>query len=181
MKVQAKEILLRDGRKGIIRSACKEDSEHLLEYLKITSAETPYLAKEPEEITLTLEQEQAFIQKIEDSDKNVMLIAEVDGRHVGNCSVCSYGKMRYAHRCSIGIALYQDFCHLGIGQSLLSEALRLAGEIGYEQAELEVVTSNTPAVKLYEKLGFHIYGTHLRDMKYKDGSYADVYLMTKEL
>lgn len=182
MKAEEREIVLKDGRKGIIRSARTEDAERLIEYLKVTAAETPYLAKEPEEITLTLEKEQEFLQRMEDSEREVMLIAEVDGRHAGNCSIISYGyKKRYAHRCSMGIALYQEFCHLGIGRSLMEHALQLAKEYGYEQADLEVVTTNLPAVSLYEKLGFKAYGMRPRDMKHKDGSYVDVYLMMKEL
>ena len=62
-------------------------------------------------------------------------------------------------------------------KSLLQEA----GKIGYEQAELEVVTSNEQAIALYRGLGFDIYGTQKHSMKYKDGCYADEYLMVKFL
>ena len=45
------------GKELILRNPEESDAERLLSYLKITSRETPYLIREPEEITLTLEEE----------------------------------------------------------------------------------------------------------------------------
>lgn len=64
---------------------------------------------------------------------------------------------------------------------MLAAVLDMAKECGYEQAELEVVTTNTVAIHLYQSLGFEIYGEQLHSMKYKDGSYADEYMMMKKL
>ena len=50
-----------------------------------------------------------------------------------------------------------------------------------EQAELEVVSANAAAIRLYQKLGFEITGTLPWAFKYKDGSYADFLLMVKKL
>ena len=43
------------GKELILRNPEESDAERLLSYLKTTSMETPYLIREPEEITLTLE------------------------------------------------------------------------------------------------------------------------------
>lgn len=40
---------------------------------------------------------------------------------------------------------------------------------------------NKNAIALYESMGFTIYGTLKRAMKYQDGSYADDYMMVKML
>ena len=66
------EISIKDklGRTVILRNARPEDSADLIEYLRTTSAETPYLIREPEEITITEKQENQFIQaKIETADE----------------------------------------------------------------------------------------------------------------
>ena len=64
---------------------------------------------------------------------------------------------------------------------MLERVLKIAKEIGYEQAELEVVTKNTGARALYEDMGFVQYGELHNSTKYKDGSYADTALMVKRL
>lgn len=66
---------------------------------------------------------------------------------------------------------------LGFIQALISAA----GEYGFEQLELEVVTENRRAISLYQKMGFRICGTLPDNMKYKDGTYADVYWMMRKL
>ena len=55
------------GRTIVLRSAGPEDAEDLICYLKATSAETPYLLREPEEVTITPEQEVSFLKGILDS------------------------------------------------------------------------------------------------------------------
>ena len=173
---------LKNGKELIIRSAQKEDAPLLVTYLKEAMVETPYLLREPDEITITVEQEENFLENQQENDKELMLVGFVEGEHVGNCSFSSIsGVSRHRHRCDIAIALYQKYCGLGIGKILLSTLLEKAKECGYEQAELEVVSTNEPAVHLYESLGFEIYGTRPHGMKYKDGTYADMYLMMKKL
>lgn len=170
------------GREVILRSAEENDAENLINFLKTAASETSFLIREPDEITLSLKQEQAFIKSKKDSKNELLLIAEVDGRHIGNCSLMSIGDFkRYRHRCEIAIALYKEYCGLGIGKAMLEAILDIAEKIGYEQAELEVIGDNKPAIALYEKLGFKIYGTFPDNMKYENGSYANAYWMMKKL
>ncbi len=141
----------------------------MLRYMKVIAEETPFLIREPDEVKLTLEQEKSLIQSRAEDPRELLLIAEINGEHVGNCSVMSMGSYRrYAHRCEIAVALYQKYCNSGIGTMLLESALAVAKELGYEQA-----------VSLYEKLGFKKYGTFPKNMKYSDGTYADAYWMMK--
>ena len=170
------------GRTVVLRAAMPKDSSDLIKYLKITSGETPYLIREPDEITITLEKQEAFIQNKLDSERELMLVAFVDGKHVGNCSLMSLGTYkRYKHRCEVAIALYKEYCGCGIGKAMLETVLDVATELGYEQAELEVVAGNESAISLYEKLGFKKYATFQDNMKYADGSYCDAYGMMKKL
>lgn len=57
------------GRNVVLRAAIPEDALDLIKYLKVTSGETPYLIREPDEITITLEKEKAFIQNKLDSER----------------------------------------------------------------------------------------------------------------
>lgn len=169
-------------REIILRSAEENDAEKLIDYLKITAAQTPFLIREPDEITLSIKQEQDFIRTKKNSENELLLIAEIGGKHIGNCSLMSIGGYkRYRHRCDIAIALYKEYCGLGIGKAMLETVLDIAEKAGYEQAELEVIADNKPAIALYEKLGFKIYGTFPDNMKYEDGSYVAAYWMMKKL
>lgn len=178
------EISIKDklGRTVILRNARPEDSAALIEYLRTTSAETPYLIREPEEITITEEQENKFIQAKIDAERELMLVAFIDGKHIGNCSLMSIAPYkRYGHRCDVAIALYKEYCGYGIGKAMLQTVLDVAKNIGYEQAELEVMAENKDAIAMYEKLGFEKFGTFPDNMKYADGSYMDAYWMMKKL
>ncbi len=178
------EISIKDklGRTVIMRNARPKDSVALIEYLKTTSAETPYLIREPEEITITEEQENQFIQAKIDAERELMLVAFIEGKHIGNCSLMNIAPYkRYSHRCDVAIALYKEYCGNGIGKAMLQTVLDVAKSIGYEQAELEVMAENKDAIAMYEKLGFEKFGTFPDNMKYADGSYMDAYWMMKKL
>ena len=170
------------GREVILRNAEESDAVALIDYLKITADETPYLIREPDEITITLEQEKNFIQSIRDAERELLLVAIIDGKHVGNCSLMNIlPYKRYEHRCGLAIALYQEYCGFGIGKIMMETVLEVAKTIGYEQAELEVISDNQNAISLYKNLGFKKYGTFPNNMKYSDGTYANADWMMKKL
>ena len=63
----------------------------------------------------------------------------------------------------------------------MEAALKIAKDMGYEQAELEVAASNYMAIALYKSLGFSKYGIFPDNMKYRDGTYEDAVWMMKKL
>lgn len=170
-----------NGKEIILRNAEQNDAQMLINYLRTTCGETRFLVKEPEEINMTVQQEEKFIKSSIESATDLMLLAFMDGMYIGNCSFSGMGSSRYRHRASMGIALYQKYTGMGIGRAMIRKLLEIAKEKGYEQMELEVVKDNKRAVHLYASMGFQIYGTFPDNMKYKDGSYADVYWMMKKL
>ena len=164
-----------------LRTASEEDAKLLIDYLKRVCAESRYLLKEPEEVTMTLEQETAFIQNTNASGNKLLLLGFLDGNYVGNCSITGMDTVRHLHRASVGIALFQKYTGMGIGRAMLEKLIAVAKETGFEQVELEVVAENERAIRLYKNMGFEIYGTFPHSMKYKDGTYADAYWMMKKL
>lgn len=182
MRIEDKKVHLKDGRLCILRSPKLEDADQLVEYLKVTAAETDFLLKYPEEVKISVEQEKEILKWFIESERDLMIIAEVDGKVAGNCSFSAIGgKLRVRHRCSLGIALYQKYWGLGIGRELTALLLEKARDCGYEQIELEVVSKNKRAVALYEKIGFERVGERPKAMKHKDGSYDSNIIMVKQL
>lgn len=175
------ETIKMDGHTLLLRNAAEEDAEMLIAFLKTTCGETRFLVKEPEEITMTIEDERRFINNQNESEHNLMLLGFWDGEYVGNCSLMGMQPNRYKHRTAMGIALLQKYTGMGIGRKMIEKLISTAKEIGLEQIELEVAASNERAISLYMKTGFKIWGTFPRNMKYKDGTYADTYWMMKQL
>ena len=119
---------------------------------------------------------------MKDSAYDLMIIATDGDRHIGNCSISSVANYkRYAHRCSVAIALYKEYWGRGIGECMMQTILTEAKRVGYEQAELEVVAGNDAAIALYKKLGFQTHGQLPNNMKYSDGTYTDALWMAKKL
>lgn len=180
MKFDNKAILLEDGRTCLLRPAHPDDSEQLLEYLKITAAETPFVLRYPDEVTYTLENEREILAQSLENETSAMIVADVDGNIAGNCALSGLGnKRRILHRCSLGIALKKEYWNLGIGTELITYATELAKQIGYEQIELEVVAENERAIHLYQKCGFYEIGKRPHAFKYDDGLYRDELIMNK--
>ena len=69
MRFEAKSFLDKNGSPFILRNAELSDASDLIRYLKVTTEETPWLIREPEEVSLTEEQEREFIQNRIDAEK----------------------------------------------------------------------------------------------------------------
>ena len=182
MEYTEKTVTLKNGKTCLLRRGEEEDAAMLVDYLKATAGETPYLTREPEEVRTSLEEEVEFIRRKQDEERTLNLLAFVDGEHAGNCAFNPVSeRSRTRHRCTVGIALYRKFWGMGIGTALLGEILDMAKSAGYEQAELEAVSANEPAIALYRKFGFETTGTVPRAFRYGDGTYADFLFMVKTL
>ena len=181
MIFQEKQIQLRDGRTALFRSPNAGDAEQMLEYLMLTAGETPYLIRYPEECTETLEQEAAFLQKMNDSPIDMMIVCVIDGKLAGNCRLALHGRIKTRHRAGVAIALVKEFWELGIGTAMFEEMIHVAKGHGITQLELEVIDGNDRAMGLYRKMGFEIAATKPKAIRLKDGTLLDEHIMIKTL
>ena len=181
MIFEEKEYELGD-KKILLRSANIEDAQLLVDYLKTVCGETRFLLCDPDEIKYTAESEVEFINEKNSSEDSMLILAFVGGEFAGNCSFRPIGSRRRAkHRADIGIALYQKYTGFGLGRLMLEQLLGKIKELGYEQAELTVVSGNDRAYHLYDSLGFKECGRIPNANRYRDGSYADDIHMVKML
>lgn len=170
--------ILKDGTKLVLREAQLGDEQGLIDQMKIVDSETKFLARGEGEFSFTVDQEREFIKSVLNDENRLFLIAEIEGKIIGNCSVgLISNNKRYLHRASLGIAICKDYWKKGIGTKMITECIKWCKEKGLEQLELEVVTENSRAIPVYEKFGFEIFGTKKHAMKYKDGTYADEFFM----
>lgn len=176
-----KTVLLRDGSEAVIRPPRVEDAPALLDYLKVTAAETEFLMRYPEEVSMTLEAEQQYIRRQLDSPNECTFICEVNGVHAGNCSLSMNTRVKTRHRGTIGIALRIEFWGRGIGTALMREVIALGEERGLLQLELQVFQGNERAIALYRKMGFETVCALPNAIRLKDGTFRDEYTMVRKL
>ena len=182
MRFEEREIVLKDGRKCILKPNSPEYAEAMIEYLTKTSGETEFLLRYPDEVNYTLESEQKILQRLLEDPYVIMMAAIVDGKVAGNGSVSGIGdKRKIHHRCSMAIALYEEYWGLGIGTAMIGYMTELAREIGWHQMDLEVVAENEQAQALYKKCGFIESGRRHNALLFDDGTYHDEILMYKDL
>jgi RimJ/RimL family protein N-acetyltransferase len=166
-----------DGKSLILRNGEVSDAEELLELIRKLDNETTFLLREPDEFTLTIDQEERFIQSQQDSEVNLFIVAEFDGRLVGTCGVMGSIRKRLRHTANLGIAIEKDCWGLGIGKKLMEAGIQWAKENGISRIALQVDTNNYRAIGLYIKMGFVVEGTLKNDKLMADGSYRSAYTM----
>lgn len=182
MQFAEKKILLRDGRECLLRSPGPEDAAALVEYLRQTSGETPYMIRFPEEVTLTEEQEAEFLAGQLEAPGCMMIGAFVAGQLAANAGINPViQRKKTMHRAQFGIAVKKAWWGLGIGGALVEECLRSAALLGYEQLELDVFAGNERARRLYAAKGFQETGRIPRAFRLSEDHYEDGIFMVKLL
>ena len=182
MKFAERRITLKDGRTCILRPNGPEYAEEMIAYMEKTAGETEFLLRYPDEVSYTVEKERELLGNILEDPYHIMMVAVVDGKPAGNGSVSGIGtKRKIQHRCSLAIALYEEYWGLGIGSAMIDYLSELAAGIGWTQLDLEVVAENERAQALYKKCGFVESGRRHNALLFDDGTYHDEILMYRDL
>ena len=112
------------------------------------------------------------------------IIAEVQGQVVGYimCRLehgfSDLRKLRFARKGHVvSVAVLPEFRQMGIGYSLVQQALSAMVTHHTDECYLEVRTTNYPAINLYKKMGFEV--SRAIPRYYFDAS--DAYVMSKPL
>lgn len=183
MLIKDFEFTLKDGRTAIIRSPKDEDIQGVLDYLYISSGETDFILRYPEECTkYTAEGEKQLFDRMNAADNETMLVCIVEGKVAGNCQITWSNGIKTRHRAHVAIALLKEFWNLGIGTRLFQELIRIAEENeNILQMELDFVEGNSRARALYEKMGFKITGVKPDAIRLKDGTLLNEYSMVRKM
>lgn len=182
MRYEAENITAKDAREFILRSPEASDAEAMLDYLRATAGETHFMIRYPEEVTYTLEGEKELLAQWLSAEDREMIAAWDGDRVIGNVGIGPIAdNYKMHHRASLGIAIRKEYWGLGIGKVLMRKAEHAAVEMSFRQLELGVFRDNERGIRLYEGLGYQVYGTLPCAFRLKDGTYRDEVLMIKEL
>ena len=108
MRFENRSVQLKDGRECVLRPTTAEYAQEMIDYMKITAAETPFLLRYPDEVKYTLENEKEILARIYGDEKTVMMLALVDGQVAGNCSISGLGDKRRILHDTINHTLAND-------------------------------------------------------------------------
>ena len=180
--IYTKEAVLKDGAPCLIRSGGAADAQAAYDCFMLTHAETDNLLSYPDENSFTAEGEGEFLAKREESPNAVELCAFVDGHLAGLAGIEPIGdKDKVKHRADFGISVERAYWGRGLGFLLTAACIECARKAGYLQVELEAVSDNAAALRLYEKCGFREYGRNPKGFRRRDGGWQELVLMRLEL
>jgi len=111
--------------------------------------------------------------------ENTWIVAETDGRVVGNGVLMPRANPRLAHIGEIVMGVDDDFVGRGIGSAILAALLDVADNWrGLKRIELDVYADNEPAIRLYNRQGFATEGRRVK-AGFTDGQYLDTLAMAR--
>ena len=181
MKYQ-KTITLKDGRACTLRNGEESDGQALLELFILTHAQTDFLLSYPDEVTFTAEQEEQFLKEKTESENEIEILAELDGKLIGSAGVFAVRKAeKVRHRAGFGISVDKAYWGLGVGRALTEACIECARAAGYTQLELEAVAENESALALYESVGFVEYGRNPCGFRSRLSGWQPLVLMLLDL
>ena len=103
--------------------------------------------------------------------------ADDSGRILGLYILHPNNVGRCGHICNASYAVSSASRGLHIGEKLVLDCMTQARRIGFQILQFNaVVSSNTHARHLYERIGFHPLGTIPGGFRMKDGHYEDICL-----
>ncbi len=183
MKIKQKTVKLKNGKEMVLVCPVLEDAEEIARYLNTIASQTRFISMDEKDKKADKEGEEKWIKEILANKKALCLLAKVDGKivGVGNIDPKRGNRIRFNHVCLIGVSVLKEYWRLGIASTLMNNLIAFAIKAGYEQIELDAVSSNEVALHIYSKLGFKEVGKLARAMKYPDGSYEDITIMQKFL
>ncbi|MCM3706913.1 MULTISPECIES: GNAT family N-acetyltransferase [Cytobacillus] len=160
-----------------IRFAEKKDAAAILKHCRQAFGESDFLLTEPEEFTMTLKEEEIWIERSLQSG-DLILIAEINQEVVGMLNLRRSKSKKVNHLGYFGISIQEEHCNQGLGSKMMKQFLQWAkGEPGLEKICLEVFAYNERAIHMYKRFGFREEGRKIKHIKRKDGTYADELLM----
>ncbi len=107
----------------------------------------------------------AAVQKCGDGTEKVLGMYILHPNNIGRCG----------HICNASYAVSSDSRGKHVGEKLVRDCVKVAGEKGFRVLQFNaVVATNTAARKLYEKVGFTQLGTIHGGFRNDDGTYSDI-------
>jgi RimJ/RimL family protein N-acetyltransferase len=173
--VEPREIILRDGARVTLRSACEDDAGALIEHARLELASLSFgVVTELDELDSTPEKETEKIREHARNPGCLSLLACIDERIIGTLRFKNHPRRRMAHHGHFGVGVSEAWRSRGVGRALILALLDWAvASDTIEKVCLGVFAENTRARALYRSLGFFEEGRRLAEFRTAPGRYSD--------
>lgn len=146
---------IKSGEEICIREATLADAEELMamkiEYLDGTRSIPLYVHEYPTDVDFELD----LIRRLATEKNSVLLVAEKDGRLIGNIDLNGNQRKKLFHTGVVGMGLRESWRGKGVGTALMKALLDWSiANPNLTLLWLEVYENNVGGRKLYEKSGF---------------------------
>lgn len=112
--------------------------------------------------------------------RRVWVARDANGAIAGHIDLRAHAERYATHRCLLGMGVDRGHRKAGLGSRLMTHAVEWALEAGFAWIDLQVLSVNAPAIKLYERTGFQKTG-EIPDMFRIDGQAFSYTSMSKHL
>jgi ribosomal protein S18 acetylase RimI-like enzyme len=169
-----KTISLKDGKSITLRPWQEQDIPKLYQLMEEVGKEGQVMLGSK----LPFGMEQLYQQYFYSVPNNhLTLVAVTDNGDVCGWLRCDRSMVPWmSHNATIWMGIQSSERGQGIGEGLIKEAFSWAAAQGIERMELGVRGSNSPALSLYQKMGFHEEGRKLRAIKSDQGYDDDIWM-----
>lgn len=112
----------------------------------------------------------------------VYICRSAEGQVIGGFYLTSNYSGKSGHIANAGYMITSTYRGRGIGTLLVKASLHIAKNLDFSAMQFNMVLSqNTGAIRLYERLGFEIVGTIPNGIRNENGSFQDGYMMYRRI
>lgn len=162
------------GVKVTLREPLESDAKEIIDFYNEVGGETNFLSFEKGEYKVSLKEQENTINYVNDSINNTMILALYNSKIIGIGSIVSNQKKKGKHVGSLGIAIKEEYCNMGLGRIIMEYLIDWCKENKITtKINLSVREDNPRAIALYKKCGFEVEGIS-KNETYLDGKFFDL-------
>jgi RimJ/RimL family protein N-acetyltransferase len=173
MTPYSKKGVLKDGSRVVLRAMVKEDRDNILDFFqRLDEKDTLFLrsdVRDPKVID-------HWVNNI-DYSKVYPLVAEADGRIVGDATLHMRKLGWKRHLGNVRVVVAKDYQGKGLGTLLINELVELAGELGLEKLIAEIHLQSHGAMAAFKRAGFSVKAVFEDLVKDPTGRSSDLVVM----
>jgi RimJ/RimL family protein N-acetyltransferase len=125
-------------------------------------------------------EERRYLRSLRRYRHAAVFVAETNGTIIGRLSVSRDPHPASEHVADVGLMVAHGHRRRGAGTALMEAAETWARSVGVEKLELHVFPHNSPAISLYERLGYEREGLRRRHFR-RGNELVDAILMAKDV